>query len=69
LLHEQALAAYAVEHLQQQRAQQVLRRDRGPANLGVELVELRRQLLQHTIDHRPQRPQRMVGGDALFQRM
>jgi hypothetical protein len=68
LLHEQALAADAVEYLQQQRAQQVLRRDRGPADLGVELVELRRQFPEHDVHHRPQGAQGMVGRNALLQR-
>ena len=35
LLHQQPLAPHGVEHLQQQRAQQLLRRDRRPTRLRV----------------------------------
>ncbi|MNT01458.1 hypothetical protein D3C72_1359240 [compost metagenome] len=43
LLHELALGANAVEHLQQHGPQQLLRRDAGPATLDIGLVHLREQ--------------------------
>jgi hypothetical protein len=49
LFHQQSLAAHAVEHLQQQRPQQLFRRDRWPTHSRVKLVELRRQLHKHCI--------------------
>jgi hypothetical protein len=43
LLHELALRTHRVERLQQQRPQQLLRRDRGPAVQCVEPLELARE--------------------------
>ena len=60
LLHQLPLRAHRVERLQQQRPQQLLRRDRGPAVQRVELLELRRQRRQRGIDDRQDRPQRMI---------
>jgi hypothetical protein len=41
LLHQLALGANGVERLDQRAAQQLLRRNRGPAERGVHLRELR----------------------------
>ena len=60
LLHQQPLAADRVQHLQQQRAQQLLRRDRRPAGRRVQRGEAWRQLRQDHVHHLPHRPQRMV---------
>jgi hypothetical protein len=68
LLHQQPLAPDAVERLQQQGAQQLLRRDRGTADAGVHSVEGWRQLGQDRVDHRPHRPERVVSGHALLER-
>ena len=59
-LHELALRAHAVEGLQQQRPQQPLRRDRRPADAGIERGELRAQPLERRVDDLPDRPQRMI---------
>src|SRR5207245_11401728 len=55
LLHEEPLAAHAVEHLQEQGPQQVLGRDRRPPDLGIQLVELGRQFAQDRVAHGPDR--------------
>ena len=68
LLHELALAPHRVEHLKQERAEQLLRRDRRAAPVGVEGVEPRRERDQRAVDHRAHGTQRMVGGNALLQR-
>src|SRR5258705_1234209 len=66
--HQQSLAAYAVEHLQQQRSQQLLRRDRGPAHPRIKLIELGRQLDKHGIANLAYRAQRMVLRHSLLWR-
>lgn len=66
--HQQPLAAHGVQHLQQQRAQQLFRRHRGTSDRRVERVELRRQLAERGVRHRANRAQRMVGGNPLFRR-
>ena len=66
LLHELPLAADRVEELEQQRTQQLLGRDGGPAGLGVQPGELRGQLAKGLVDHRADRPQGMVGRHALL---
>src|SRR5215468_7568563 len=68
LLHQQPFAPRAVEDLQQERPQQLLGRDRGPADRRVERRELEGQLRQHRIHHRPDRAQRMVRRHALLRR-
>src|SRR5258706_7197473 len=51
LLHQHPFAAHRVEHLQQQRAQQPLRRDRRAPDSRIQLVKARRQLLEDFIGH------------------
>ena len=68
LLHQLPFAADGVEHLQQQRPQQLLGRYRGPAPLGVQRAKARRQIRQHLIHHLPQRSQRVVLRDPLLRR-
>ena len=68
LLHELPLAPDAVERLEQQGAEELLRRDRGPAGVGVQQGEARRQLLQGAVRHGPNRAERMILRDALFGR-
>src|SRR5262245_48353985 len=60
LLHQLAFRPDAVEHLQQQGAQQLLRRDRGTAFAGVELRKATVELAQHVAHKRADRPQWMV---------
>jgi hypothetical protein len=60
LLHQLAFRAHRVESLEQQGPQQLLGRDRRPAEIGIELVEGRRQHRQRLVDDRPDRPQRVV---------
>jgi hypothetical protein len=67
-LHQQALAADGVEDLQQQGAQQLLGRNRGPAHPRIELVELPRKPLQDGIGHLPDGPQGVIGRNPLFRR-
>ena len=66
LLHQEPLAADAVQHLQQQGAQQLLWRNRGPTRRRVQPIEARRQSLQRRIRHSANRPQRMVRSHAGF---
>jgi hypothetical protein len=64
LLHQQPLAAHRVERLNQQGPQQLLRRNRRPADVGVHLRESRRQRGEHLVGHAPNRAQRMVRAHA-----
>ena len=68
LFHQHPLAAHRIQHLEQQRPQQMLGRDRRPAGLRIHRLEARRQPAQRLIGHRPNRPQRMVGRHALLRR-
>ena len=68
LLHEQPLAPHGVQHLQKQRAQQLLGRDRRPPNPRVELTELGRQLRQNPVDHAADRAQGVIRRDSLLKR-
>src|SRR5471032_2872448 len=60
LLHQLAFRPNAVEHLQQQGAQQLLRRDRGTSFAGVKLPKATVQLTQDIPDQYPDLPQRMA---------
>src|SRR5436190_3168292 len=66
--HQQAFAAYAVEHLQQQRSQQLLWRNRWSTHPRVKFIELWRQLREHCIRKLAYRSQRMVRRYALLWR-
>ncbi len=68
LLDQHALTADRVERLQQQRPQQMLGRDRRPAGRGVQPGELGGQVPKCGVDHRPDRPQGVVGRDPLLGR-
>jgi len=59
LFHQLPFRADAVEHLQQQGAQQLLRRDRRPALVRIELRQAAVQLAQHIADKIPDLPQRV----------
>src|SRR5712671_3202276 len=60
LLHQLPLRTHRIERLQQQRAKQFLRRNRGPAGLGIELLEFRRPRRQRRVDDFADRPQWMI---------
>ena len=64
LFHQQPLAPDRVERLDQQRPQQLLGRNRRPADVRIHPREAGRQLREHAVGHRPNRAQRMVGADA-----
>lgn len=66
LLQELALAPDAVEGLKQDRAEELLRGDRGVAAVGVEQAEAGREGLQRLIHHRPDRAEEMVLGNPLL---
>ena len=51
LLHQHALAAHGIKHLEQERTQQLLRCYRGPTSLGVQLAKPSLQLAQRFIGH------------------
>ena len=69
LLDQLALAPDRVQHLQQQRPQQLLRRDRRSADpFGVDTIEALRQLLQRRVHQSPDRSKRMVLGNPGLQR-
>ena len=63
LLHQLPLRADGVEGLQQQRAQQLLGRDRGAAVLGVEFGEPRVECGQGVVGQRADHAQRVGLGD------
>src|SRR6266487_1747083 len=60
LLHQLAFRPDAVEHLEQQRAQQLFRRNRGTAFARVELPQATVQFAQYIAHKLPDLPQRMV---------
>jgi hypothetical protein len=60
LLHQHPLAPHRVQHLQQQRPQQLRRRDRRPPCAGVHGFEHRLQLYQGLVRYLTQTPQRMI---------
>jgi len=60
LLYQLSFRSDAVEHLQQQCAQQLLRRDRGTSLARVELPQVTVQLAEHLTDELPNLPQRMA---------
>src|SRR5208337_1085316 len=68
LLHQKSLAAHRVEHLQEQRAQQLFRRDRRPPAARVHRVEAPRRLLKGGVHHYPDRSQRMILGYSPLRR-
>src|SRR5713226_3531425 len=68
LLHQQPFAAHRVQHLQQQRAQQPLRRNRRTPQRRIHAVEALVQILERRIRHRADRPQRMILGHAPLRR-
>src|SRR5580700_636552 len=57
---------HRVQRLQQERSQQLLRRNRGPSGLGVQAVQPRLQPLWCFIGHGPQRTQRVVLRNSLL---
>ena len=65
---KQALGTNGVEHLQQQRPDELLRSNGGSARVRVKGIEVRRQLLQRVIDHLPDGSQRMILRNARFRR-
>src|SRR2546421_992519 len=65
-LAELALAANRIEGDQEAGLEQVLGRDRGPALLGIHLVEDRAQLRKRRLYKRLHAPNRVVGGDELI---
>jgi hypothetical protein len=66
LLHPHAFAAHRVVNLQQQPMQQLLRRNRGPLRLGVQLAEARLQLPKRYVGHDKHRTKRMVLRNTLL---
>ena len=68
LLHQLPLAANRVERLQQQRAQQLLRRNRRPPELDIQRAEPRREPLQRPIGDAANRAQRMIRRHPLLER-
>ena len=66
LRHQLPLAPDAGAGVEQERAQELLRRDRGAASVGVEQREAGRQILQGLIHHGPDRAERVVLGHALL---
>ena len=68
LFHQLAFRADAVEDLQQQGAQQLLRRDRRTSLAGVELSKAAVQIAQNIPDKFPDLSQRMVRWHTLIGR-
>ena len=59
-LHQLPLGADAVERLQQHRPKQLLRRDRGAAEVRIKRREIPRQIAQRRVRDLPDHPQRMI---------
>src|ERR1039457_516631 len=68
LLHQQPFAPDRVQHLQQQRPQQLLRRNRWPSVRRVQPRKLARQLSHHRIHQFAYRAQRMIPWYPLLRR-
>lgn len=68
LLHQLPLAPHGEEHLQQQRPQQLLRRNRGAAILRVQAGEPRRQIAENRLDQLTDHAQRVIRRDPIFHR-
>src|SRR6266568_4314711 len=66
LLHQLALRAEAVEHLQEQGTQQLLRRDRWPALMRIEFAKAMAQLLQDLANELAYLAQRMIRRNPLL---
>src|SRR6266566_1263119 len=66
LLHQLALRAEAIEHLQEQGTQQLLRRDRWPALLRIEFAKAMAQLLQDFANELAYLAQRMIRRNPLL---
>src|SRR5208282_897689 len=62
------LAANRIQHLQQLRPQQLLRRNRRSAGARVHAVESSRQLGKYFVHHHPDRTQRMIFPHPRFRR-
>jgi hypothetical protein len=66
-LHQLPLRSDRIERLQQHRPNELLRRDRGPADPGVERRELPRKRRQSLVHHHADRSQRVILSDPRFQ--
>ena len=66
LLNQQPLRANAIDRLQQQGQQQLLRRDRGPATLRVKPTEVGVETVQSLVSQPPHLPQGMGGWYSIF---
>lgn len=70
LLDQQLLRTHRVQHLQQHRPQQFLRRNAGTTCLAGVFIHAGEQvfeLTQRIVDYRADRPQRMVGRNKIVQ--
>src|SRR6267142_5279524 len=67
LFHQPPLTAHTEQHLQQQRAQQLLRRNRRPSVPRIHLAEFRGEVSQCTVGHLSHAPQRMIQGNSLLE--
>ncbi len=68
LLHQLPLAADRVQQLNHERAQKLLRWNRGSADVRIHLLEERRQFAQDAIEEAPVVTQRMPRGHPVLQR-
>src|SRR5512132_188437 len=67
LLHQLSLRAHGIERLQQQPPQQLLRRDRRPADRRIDRLEIFVQPRQRRVHDRSDRPQRMAARHTCLQ--
>lgn len=65
--HQLLFRSERVEHLQQQRAQTLLRRDRRPANGSVSVIKRLRHAGENIVRNPPDHPQRMRRRHTLLQ--
>ena len=67
LLAEQPLATHRIKRHQYPALEQLLRRNRRPSLIGIQIVKQWRNLCQHLVHSRLDPAQRMVGGHTLVQ--
>jgi hypothetical protein len=65
-LHQQPLTPDAVEHLAQQRPEDLFRRDRRAADVRIQLGEVGREVGQDLVDHPPDLPKGMIRGNTIL---
>jgi hypothetical protein len=64
--HPQPFTPLAIQCLQQQRSQQLFRRNRRAPGAGIQIIEVPRQFVQSLVHHLANRPQGVIAWHSLF---